>query len=257
MRVFFLTADDRVFLPEFYSRVFGGSSCTMAGLAVVKDPNFFRFLRKSCSFLGIRQFAGEIISQAWLRFKNVILTIATPGRKQDLKAVCNKFKVPFYTIDKVNTKNFRAFLQNEQIDVIVSVACPQILRKKILEIPAIAAINVHYGLLPNYRGQYPSFWVLANGEDRTGVSVHHMVEKVDAGDILVQIEEAIRPEDTFYSLVRRLKTTIGPQAIIEALHKIETGDRSVIKNNPEAGSYYSFPARQDMAAFRARGRRWR
>jgi len=257
MRVFFLTTDDRVFLPDFYTRVFRESNCIISGLAAVKDPNFYRFLKRSYSFLGFFQFAAEIMSQVWLRLKNLILTPIAPDRKQDLRSVCRKFSVPFYAIDKVNTESFRAILWKEQIDVIVSVACPQILRQKILAIPAKAAINVHYGLLPHYRGQYPSFWVLANGEERTGVSVHHMVEQVDGGDILVQIEEKIKPEDTFYSLVWRLKTTIGPRALIEALDKIKTGDRTVIKNNPDAGSYYSFPNKNDMAAFRARGRRWR
>ncbi len=161
------------------------------------------------------------------------------------------------SVKNVNSNDFREFLKERDIDVLISVACPQILKRKILRIPRKGCINVHYGLLPNYRGQYPSFWVLAHGQRETGVSVHYMVEKVDAGDILVQIKEKILPEDTFYSLVGRLKTTIGPQALIMALEKINRSENSVIKNDPGKGSYFSFPTRIDMAQFRSRGRKWR
>lgn len=84
-----------------------------------------------------------------------------------------------------------------------------------------------------------------------------MERKVDAGKILVQIEEEIRPEDTFYSLVRRLKSVIGPKAMLEALAKLAEDDDSIIDNDIDSGSYFSFPTRDDMIRFRNNGRKWR
>lgn len=257
MRIFFITTNDRIFLPYFFDKVFSGIDYEIVGVAVADDPNFKKFLKNSLSFMGFWLFACEVINQIKVRLLDIARKIFTPAKKCSIQSVCEKYSIPFSSVVRINTKNFRSFLKNQQIDVLVSVACPQILKRKILSIPSKAAINIHYALLPHYRGQYPSFWVLAHGEEYTGVSVHYMVEKVDAGDILIQLKEKIKSEDTFYSLVKRLKTNIGPKALIMALDKIDNNDNSIIKNNPDEGLYFSFPTKTDMAEFKKRGCKWR
>jgi methionyl-tRNA formyltransferase len=257
MRIFFLSAGDDVFLPRFYNKVFAESKYDICGVARVDDPHFRKFLLASFKFMGWRLFFGEVFHQVILKIKNIFYKIFMSSKVTSIESICRKYNVEFLSIPKINTKAFRNFLQTKQIDVLVSVACPQILKKKILEIPARAAINVHYALLPQYRGQYPSFWVLAKGEEYTGVSVHYMAEKIDAGEILVQIKEKIKTDDTFYSLVGRLKTTIGPKALLKALDKIADSDMTGLPNDIDSGSYFSFPTRQDMIGFLRRGRRWR
>lgn len=251
-----LTYSDQIFLPDFYDKVFFELRDDIAGLTLVSNPHFRRFLWDSLLFMSLPLFASEIIRQVKLRIKGIFQAIFTPSKKKTIQTVCLKHSVPFSYTQKINSKEFRLKLKTQEIDLIISVACPQILRKKILGLPEYGCINIHYGLLPEYRGMYPSFWVLANGEKETGVSVHYMKEKIDAGDILVQIKEKIRPEDSFYSLVKRLKTTIGPEALLEAVKKIENGDKSVIHNDPESGSYYSFPSKMAMKKFKALGRKW-
>ena len=257
MRIFFLSAGDDVFLPRFYDKVFAESKHDICGVAVVDDPHFKRFLLASLKFMGWRLFFSEVFHQVILKIKNMLYKIFMSSKITSIENICQKYNVDFLTAKKINTKAFRNFLQTIQVDVLVSVACPQILKKKILEIPSKAAINVHYALLPRYRGQYPSFWVLAKGEEYTGVSVHYMAEKIDAGEILVQIKEKIETDDTFYSLVGRLKTTIGPDALLQALGKIADGDMTGLPNDIDSGSYFSFPTREDMIGFLQRGRKWR
>lgn len=257
MRIFFLTTNDRIFLPYFFENAFSRINYKIAGLAIVDNPNFKKFLKNSFFFMGPSLFGREVIYQLGIRFKCLYKSIFSPSQTYSIKSVCKKFGVLFSSVNKVNSKMFRSYLKSLDIDVLVSVACPQILRKKILGIPHQAAVNVHYGMLPFYGGLYPSFWVLAQGEKYTGVSIHYMVEKVDTGDILVQLKEEILPDDTFYSLVKRLKTTIGPRALVMALDKINADDIEVIKNCPEKGSYFSFPTKNDMARFKSIGRKWR
>ncbi len=228
----------------------------MAGLAIVKDPNFARFLRNSLKFMGFWLFAGEVFRQLKIRTTDFLYAILAPSKRRSIQSVCQKYDIPYSFIERVNSKPFRTALQEKKIDLLVSVACPQILKKKLLHLPPLGCINIHYGLLPHYKGMYPSFWVLANDEKETGVSVHYMVEKIDAGDILVQIREDIRSDDSFYSLVKRLKTTIGPKALLQAIEKIRNGDTSIIPNDPHDGSYFAFPTKKDMARFRALGRKW-
>jgi len=256
MKIMFLSSGDQTFLPEFYEKVFDTIDKDVAGLTVVSDPHFKRFLWNSLLFMGLRLFAAEVFRQVKLRLKDNFYSIFSPSKKRTIQSVCMKFGIPFFYSEKINSEEFRSMLYELGIDLIVSVSCPQIFKKKILGLPKYGCINVHYGLLPEYRGMYPSFWVLANGETETGVSIHYMAEKVDAGDILVQIKEKIRPDDSFYSLVKRLKTTIGPKALISAIEKIRSGNFRVIKNEYKKGSYYSFPTKEAMRKFRARGRRW-
>lgn len=257
MKIFILTTNDQVFLPHFFDRVFSKIGNEIVGLAIVSDPNLRRFLLKSLKFMGILQFAGEVFRQLKIRIMDFLYTLFAQSKRCSVKAVCQKYDVPCISVDKVNSKHFRKTLKDAEVDLLVSVACPQILKTKLLDLPSKGCINIHYGLLPHYRGLYPSFWVLANGEKETGVSVHYMVEKIDAGDILAQIKEKIAPDDTFYSLVRRLKTTIGPDALLLAVESIREDRISVIPSDPDKGSYFAFPTREAMARLRKNGRKWR
>jgi methionyl-tRNA formyltransferase len=256
LRVFILTTNDIIFLPRFFDKVFSCEQGSVVGLALVEDPNFIRFLRNSLSFMGIWVFSGEVFRQIVIRIKNLFYSLVKPSKIRSIKSVCNKYNIPCIDVKKVNVKRFREYLSAKNVNLIVSVACPQILKKALLELPSNGCINIHYGLLPAYRGMYPSFWVLANGEKETGVTVHYMAKKIDAGEIIVQLKEDIHPEDSFYTLVKRLKTTIGPEALIRALNKIKSGRVDTIKNEYEKGSYYSFPTKEAMKKFKAHGRKW-
>ncbi len=257
MKIFILTTNDQVFLPHFFDRVFSNIGNEIVGLAIVSDPHFRRFLLKSLKFMGFGQFAGEVSRQLKIRIMDLLYMVFAPSKKFSIRAVCQKYDVPCISVDKVNSKHFQKTLRDAEVNLLVSVACPQILKKKLLDLPSEGCINFHYGLLPHYRGLYPSFWVLANGERETGVSVHYMVEKIDAGDILAQIKEKIRPDDTFYSLVKRMKTTIGPDALLLAVESIREGRISVIPNDPDKGSYFAFPTREAMSRLKKNGRKWR
>jgi UDP-4-amino-4-deoxy-L-arabinose formyltransferase/UDP-glucuronic acid dehydrogenase (UDP-4-keto-hexauronic acid decarboxylating) len=67
------------------------------------------------------------------------------------------------------------------------------------------ALNLHGSLLPRYRGRAPVNWVLVNGETETGVTLHHMVDRADAGDIVDQERVAVGSDDTAYTLYGRLE----------------------------------------------------
>lgn len=257
MKILILTTNDQVFLPHFFDRVFSKIGSEVVGMAIVSDPNFGRFLMKSLKFMGFWIFAGEVLRQLRIRIIRLFYSVLSPSKKLSLQSVCRKYNISCFPVEQVNSKSFHQVLKEKEIDLLVSVACPQILKKKLLDIPSRGCINVHYGLLPHHRGMYPSFWVLANAEKETGVSVHYMAEKIDAGDILIQIKKDVKPDDTFHSLVKRLKTTVGPKALLQAIEKIREGDTSVIPNDPHKDSYFAFPTSKDMARFRALGRKWR
>jgi methionyl-tRNA formyltransferase len=80
----------------------------------------------------------------------------------------------------------------------------QIVNAPTLRIPHHGFINIHPSRLPDYRGPEPVYWVIADGAEVTGISLHRAVPKVDAGPILAQAEIAVDPGDTSGTLTRRL-----------------------------------------------------
>ena len=89
-------------------------------------------------------------------------------------------------------------------DLLFSFYYRRLLSPAILALPRLAAVNLHGSLLPKYRGRAPLNWVLVRGETRTGVTLHHMDQQADHGDIIGQREVAIKIEDTALTLWRKL-----------------------------------------------------
>lgn len=89
-------------------------------------------------------------------------------------------------------------------DIVYSFYFRDVLTEEILRIPRLGAFNVHGSLLPRYRGRCPVNWVIINREPETGMTLHKMVKKPDAGDIIAQKSVAIRPRDTARSLFEKL-----------------------------------------------------
>ena len=175
------------------------------------------------------------------------------GLRKDIPAVLSASDV----LERVSAANAPAFverLRTQAVDLLVSLACPQILRRDVLSVPPRGAINLHGALLPDYRGLLPAFWVLANGEPHTGATVHYMHEEVDLGPVILQERVPIRPDDTVHTLVQRTKLEVGVPPLVRALEQIEQGaDRPT---DPRAGRAFGYPDADAIRRFRARGRRF-
>jgi len=105
-------------------------------------------------------------------------------------------------------------------DLIVVVAYGKIIPSEIIAIPKYGIINVHSSLLPKYRGAAPINAALIHGEKETGVSVMYIVEKLDAGDVILKNTVKIEEEDNFLTLHDKLKE-LGAITLIKAIELIE------------------------------------
>src|SRR5690606_30408622 len=105
----------------------------------------------------------------------------------------------------------------------VVVAYGQILRREVLDAPALGSINVHASLLPELRGAAPINWAIIRGHERTGITIMRMVEEMDAGPVLLQVAEPIGPDETAADLTARL-SEVGAAALVEALMLLEAGE---------------------------------
>ena len=129
-------------------------------------------------------------------------------------------------------------------DIIFISTLSQILKGDILKVAPLGCVNIHAGLLPKYRGPASNFWVLYNGEAKTGVTFHYLTQKVDAGSIILRRELAISAADTEETLDARL-AGLGAEAITQVIALIKDG-KAVGCPQPEGeASYFPQPKARD------------
>jgi len=110
--------------------------------------------------------------------------------------LAQEYDIPVHTPESVNSPDWIERLRSWAPDLILSFYYRDMIREEILNIPRLGAFNMHGSLLPKYRGRVPINWAIIHGENKTGVTLHHMVKKADAGDIVDQEAVAIGPDDT-------------------------------------------------------------
>lgn len=114
---------------------------------------------------------------------------------------------------------FRETLTTLGADIFVVTAYGLILPGSVLNVPALGCVNVHFSLLPRFRGAAPVQWALIEGQDLTGVTIMQMDEGLDTGPILSQLSEPIREDDDAASLQNRLALR-GSELLVETLDLI-------------------------------------
>jgi len=132
-----------------------------------------------------------------------------------------KMGIPVLQPTKIKTPEALAELKSFAADVLVVVAYGRILPEAFLNAFPRGAVNVHFSLLPKYRGAAPVNWAIVNGEKVTGVTTMKMDVGLDTGDILLQRETEIGPSETAIELMERL-SSVGAELLSETLRKFET-----------------------------------
>lgn len=145
--------------------------------------------------------------------------------------------IPLFSPANVNTPAWRRLIVSLTPEVIFSFYYRHLLSSEILAVPAAGAFNLHSSLLPHYRGRCPVNWVLVNGEQETGVTLHRMVAKADAGEIVAQKIVPIAFEDSARSLYGKLCQAAG-LLLDETLPLIKAGNTPGYPQDLASGSYY-------------------
>lgn len=259
MNLFLLTQPDAFYIPKLVDHFIQEkpASARVVGAAVLKGEIAFDNVPDYLRLMGLR---GTVLNGLdFVRHKalDVLDRAAGMNGLYSVRGALRTHDIPEYTPENVNNPAFLDFLREKSVDLVLSIACPQIVRGELLACPPEGVINIHGALLPEYRGKLPSFWVLANGEEKTGVTVHYMNEDLDDGPIIVQKEVPIHSDDTLHSLVLRSKVQYGASALAEAVQRIETGTVEVRENPQDRATYFSFPDLEAIQRFRERGRKIR
>jgi len=144
--------------------------------------------------------------------------------------------VPVYRSDEFDPA-WVELVEKLRPDIIYSFYYRRLLPESVLKLARIGAFNVHGSLLPAYRGRAPVNWVLVNGEKRTGVTLHHMVAKADAGDIVAQEAVDIADDDTAFTLYQKLVAK-GADLLRYWHPRIVDGTAPRYPQDPRRASYF-------------------
>ena len=144
-------------------------------------------------------------------------TISSPVR-----GVAESHGVPVIAPEKIRDPGFLATLNDWNPQIIVVVAFGRILPATILDLAPHGCVNVHYSLLPKYRGAAPAAWTIINGEEKGGVTTMRLEQKMDAGPIYLQEEIAVAPDETTASLQDKL-TPVGARLLLETIRRLKDG----------------------------------
>ena len=125
-----------------------------------------------------------------------------------------------YQPAKIKTPESKQLFASHEADIAVVVAYGKILPQEFLDAPRHGCVNVHFSLLPKYRGAAPVNWAIVQGETQTGVTTMQIVQELDAGPILLQSAATIGPRETAPELLSRL-ATIGAELISETLRGLD------------------------------------
>lgn len=157
-----------------------------------------------------------------------------------LRWIASRRKLPFHKSHDVMSKETLAFLAAESPDIIVTLF-HQIIREDLIKIPRLGVVNVHPGILPNFRGIQPYFWELMEGFGKGGVTLHLIEDaSIDTGRILGQAKFASWPNMSVqlnYYLTSRSAAYLLPKVI----SVMDSGNHNPIDQDPNVGKYYRWP----------------
>jgi methionyl-tRNA formyltransferase len=183
-------------------------------------------------FCGTPRFAVPALEKLAAAGHRIHLVVTQPDRPKGrgLELVASPVKqsaltlnLPISQPDRIKSNDdFRAQLTAIKPDAIIVVGYGRIIPQWMLDLPPLGNINLHASLLPKYRGAAPIQWAIANGEAVTGNTTMRLDAGLDTGDMLLQRELAIHPDDTAETLAPPL-AAMGADVLVETMQAIEAG----------------------------------
>ncbi|MDO4763970.1 MAG: methionyl-tRNA formyltransferase [Flavobacteriaceae bacterium] len=157
-----------------------------------------------------------------------VVTVAdkASGRGQKInqspvKTYAVEQNLPIFQPEKLRSEEFLEQIKKLNADIFVVVAF-RMMPKVLFSMPKMGTFNLHASLLPDYRGAAPINYAVLNGEKKTGVTTFFINEKIDEGNILLQEETQILPEDNAGSLHDKLMK-IGAELVVKTLDDLASG----------------------------------
>lgn len=257
MRIALATQEDPFYLPralDAFCAARRGDVCALIKLPAFSE-NLLATAKRLFEFYGFVDFTRLAIRYTGAKAAGLMNGWRPWARPYSADDVARRHQIPLYEPAQINAPVFLEILREEiRPELIVSIAASQIFKANVLQVPRLGCINLHSAPLPRYQGMMPNFWTLVEGEPHATVTVHYMVEKLDAGDIILARPVPIYSTDSLHDLMVRSKE-IGVETLLEAVRQIEHGTERRKPMESERATYFSFPKRADAQRLRQKGHR--
>ena len=257
LSIAFITQDDPFYVRVFFERFMEARDRLDVIKAVVIAPamgkkSFLALLRQMYDFYGPWNFLRVGFRYVLYRLGSKLPAWARAGRFFSVDQICRHHGVHSIYARDINAPDFLAQAAQWDLDLVISVAAPQVFREPLIRLPRLGCINIHNSKLPKYRGMLPNFWQMFHGEKAVGTTIHRINAGIDDGDILMQEETPIEAGENLDSLIRRTKV-LGADYMVDMLRRFKTGEVRPLPNRREDATYFTFPTRRDVDEFRRRG----
>lgn len=176
------------------------------------------------------------------------------GKFLSFKQLSEKYRVSITSISNINDETSLSAIRSFTPDLIVSIRHGKIFKQPLISIPKHGIINLHSGILPNYRGVLATFRALMNGDKTIGTTLHYIPDHgIDTGDIIALSQLKVEPNRSFLWHTIQLYYD-GVRLIRDAIHHIENQITvTSIPQSEELSQYYSFPTDQEFNGFAEKG----
>ncbi len=160
---------------------------------------------------------------------------------------------PIESLNNINQSEGIAKIKRLVPDLIISIRYGYILKDEVIKIPKHGVINLHSGLLPEYRGVMATFWAMLNNEKEIGTTLHYIDDStIDTGRIIGKTKRAIDYSKSYLWNVLKLYPD-GVELILETIGAIDREERVNHVSQEDDGNYFSFPSYNDLEEFKKKG----
>lgn len=256
MNIVVFTHDDPIYMPRYLQPILSTQAERITEVILAPmQRSFFDEVRERYAMFGPKPFiryAGIYATGKFIDLLPTAMTYSVGNRFYSVRSLTDWYGIPVRSIEDINDQGFVSSLASDNPDLILSIACGQIMGPELLEVPSAGAVNIHGSLLPNYRGLSTAFWVLYHNETETGVTAHFMDSTLDTGDIIEQRAYPVQSDDSMHDLYLKL-TQVGSRLANDVIQDFVEGTVETTPNDPEAGDYYSRPSSAERQTFLERG----
>jgi methionyl-tRNA formyltransferase len=258
LRIHIITEEDPFYLPEFFREFFASLArerFVVTGIDITPTLN-----RKTTGALAGRlyRFYGPVdfarLGVRYLAARAMDLVSPATVWSGTIRRITTRHGIPCRDTENVNATDYVEALRRCDPDLLLSVAASQIFKGELLAVPRLAAINVHTGTLPKYRGMMPVFWQMYDGRAAIGLTIHAMTAEIDGGEVLLHREIPLDGERNLDTVIRKMKRH-GARALVEVLESYYAGSVRPIALDMSERGYRSFPGRREASTFRRMGYR--
>ncbi|MEN8148496.1 MAG: methionyl-tRNA formyltransferase [Planctomycetota bacterium] len=184
---------------------------------------------------------------------DVPLVVTRPDRRKGrgktlsacpVKLAAEELGLAVFSPENVNSLDSVDRLRSCEADVLLIVAYGRILKQSVLDVPRLLPLNLHFSLLPEYRGAAPVAAAIAAGQTTTGVTIQRVVKKLDAGPVLFARETDIEDGETTDELEARL-ADVGADLTLEALERLAAGTATETPQDHDRATFAPMLAKAD------------